>query len=80
MAGRHFFGDKIDCTPLDSQIRAGKHQTGTSCVFFNRQPGLEIRPFLHSGTAKICAGMVRFVISHSDELANLRLFLDKGHF
>ena len=34
--------------------------------------GLEIRPFLQSGSAKICAGMVRFVISHYEELANLR--------
>ena len=34
--------------------------------------GLEIRPFLQSGTAKICAGMVKLVISHSDELANLK--------
>ena len=33
--------------------------------------GLEIVPFLQSGTAKKCAGMATFVISHSDELANL---------
>ena len=24
---------QIDCTPLDSQMRAGKHQTGASRVF-----------------------------------------------
>ena len=41
---------------------------------------LEIRPFLQSGTAKKCAGMATFVISHSDELANLRPTWDKGHF
>ena len=23
----------IDCTPPDSQMRAGKHQTGALCVF-----------------------------------------------
>ena len=28
---------QIDCTPLDSQMRACKHQTGASRVFFNRQ-------------------------------------------
>ena len=28
--------------------------------------GLDIVPFLQSGTAKKCAGMARFVISHSD--------------
>ena len=33
--------------------------------------GIETVPFLQSGTAKKCVGMATFVISHSDELANL---------
>ena len=32
-------------------------------------------PFLQSGTAKICAGMATFAISHSDKLAKLRVVL-----
>ena len=28
-----FSASQIDCTPLDSQMRAGKHQTGASRVF-----------------------------------------------
>ena len=39
------------------------------------QAGLEIVPFLQSGTDEKCAGMQTFVISRSDELANLRAIL-----
>ena len=34
-----FSAPQIDCTPPYSQMRAGKHQTGASHVFFNRQLG-----------------------------------------
>ena len=43
-------------------------RVGSSVIY----SGLEIRPFLQSGIAKKCAGMAKFVISHFDELANLR--------
>ena len=32
-----FSASQIDCTPLDSQMRAGKQQTSASRVIFNRQ-------------------------------------------
>ena len=37
-------------------------------------------PFLQSGTAKKCAGMATFAISHSDELTNLRVVLVQRSF
>ena len=56
----------------DSYVIFQSYSKYTTCRI---DAGLEIRLFLQSGTAKICAGMARFVISHSDEhdeLANLR--------
>ena len=50
MAGRHFFSAQINCTPLDSQMRAIKHQTGASRVFSTgscvRRPR-QLRPVLY---------------------------------
>ena len=48
---------------------------GTKALIKGKLPtgaGLEIRSFLQSGAPKKYVGTAKFVIGHSDELANLR--------
>ena len=51
-------------------MEKGKKEEDKIALLSIVNAGLEISPFLQSGTAKKCAGMATFVISLSDELAN----------